>query len=111
MRRAMGDAGLNPEDVDYVNAHGTSTPMNDSNEAKAIVKVLGGAASSVSVSSTKSATGHMLGAAGSTDAGGMRWGFAAAGLIAVLGLAGSRLLPTRRPGERDRAGTRAEAAR
>ena len=43
--------------------------------------------------------------------GGMRWGFVAAGLIAVLGLAGSRLLPTRRPGERDRAGTRAEAAR
>ena len=58
-----------------------------------------------------SVSGGVGGAAGSTDAGGMRWGFAAAGLIAVLGLAGSRLLPTRRPGERDRAGTRAEAAR
>ena len=55
--------------------------------------------------------GGEVGAAGSMDAGGMRWGFAAAGLIAVLGLAGSRLLPTRRRGARDRAGTRAEAAR
>ena len=55
--------------------------------------------------------GEVGGAAGSIDARGMRWGFAAAGLIAVLGLAGSRLLPTRRHGERDRAGTRVEAAR
>jgi sugar phosphate permease len=55
--------------------------------------------------------GGEVGATGSMDAGGMRWGFAVAGLIAVLGLAGSRLLPTRRRGARDRAGTRAEAAR
>jgi 3-oxoacyl-[acyl-carrier-protein] synthase II len=67
MRGALADAGLAPEDVDYVNAHGTSTPLNDSNEARAIALVLGEAASRVSVSSTKSMTGHMLGAAGSVE--------------------------------------------
>jgi 3-oxoacyl-[acyl-carrier-protein] synthase II len=67
MRGAMADAGLEPADIDYVNAHGTSTPLNDSNEAKAIAIVLGEAASDVSVSSTKSMTGHMLGAAGSVE--------------------------------------------
>lgn len=68
MRRALRDAGWEPGDVDYVNAHGTSTPMNDPNEAKAIINVLGAHASSVSVSSTKSATGHLLGAAGAIEA-------------------------------------------
>ena len=67
MRGAMTDGGLTPADIDYVNAHGTSTPLNDSNEAKAIATVLGDAARTVSVSSTKSMTGHMLGAAGSVE--------------------------------------------
>jgi 3-oxoacyl-[acyl-carrier-protein] synthase II len=67
MRGALADAGMRPSDVDYVNAHGTSTPLNDSNEAKAIALVLGDAAADVSVSSTKSMTGHMLGAAGSVE--------------------------------------------
>ncbi|HEY2065072.1 MAG TPA: beta-ketoacyl-ACP synthase II [Gemmatimonadaceae bacterium] len=67
MRGALADAGLRPEDVDYVNAHGTSTPLNDSNEAKAITAVFGDTAGDVSVSSTKSMTGHMLGAAGSVE--------------------------------------------
>ncbi len=67
MKRALKDAGLTPADVDYVNAHGTSTPLNDSNEAKAIARVFGDAAKNINVSSTKSATGHMLGAAGATE--------------------------------------------
>jgi 3-oxoacyl-[acyl-carrier-protein] synthase II len=67
MRRAMADAGLSPADVQYVNAHGTSTPLNDPNEAKAIRAVLGEHTDRVSVSSTKSATGHMLGAAGAVE--------------------------------------------
>ena len=67
MRGAIQDAGLTPADVDYVNAHGTSTPLNDSNEAKAISAVFGDAAGGISVSSTKSMTGHMLGAAGSVE--------------------------------------------
>ncbi len=67
MRGALQDGGLSPADIDYVNAHGTSTPLNDSNEAKAISLVLGASAATVSVSSTKSMTGHMLGAAGSVE--------------------------------------------
>ena len=67
MKRALKDASLTPADVDYVNAHGTSTPLNDSNEAKAIARVFGDAAKNINVSSTKSATGHMLGAAGATE--------------------------------------------
>jgi len=67
MRGAMADAGLTPADVDYVNAHGTSTPLNDSNEAKAIATVFGDDASRISISSTKSMTGHMLGAAGGVE--------------------------------------------
>jgi 3-oxoacyl-[acyl-carrier-protein] synthase II len=67
MRRAMADGGLRPEDVQYINAHGTSTPLNDPNESKAIHAVFGAHARSLSVSSTKSATGHMLGAAGAVE--------------------------------------------
>ncbi|HEY2851679.1 MAG TPA: beta-ketoacyl-ACP synthase II [Gemmatimonadaceae bacterium] len=67
MRRAMADAKLEPTDIDYINAHGTSTPANDLNETKAIKAVFGEAAADVNVSSTKSMTGHMLGAAGAVE--------------------------------------------
>jgi 3-oxoacyl-[acyl-carrier-protein] synthase II len=67
MKRAMQDAGLTPETVQYVNAHGTSTPANDLNETKAIKAVFGDAARVINVSSTKSSTGHMLGAAGAAE--------------------------------------------
>ena len=67
MRRALVDANLTPEMVQYVNAHGTSTPANDVNETTAIKAVFGEAVSGLNVSSTKSATGHMLGAAGAVE--------------------------------------------
>jgi 3-oxoacyl-[acyl-carrier-protein] synthase II len=67
MRRAMKDASIEPTDIDYINAHGTSTPANDSNETKAIKAVFGDQATKVHVSSTKSMTGHMLGAAGAVE--------------------------------------------
>jgi 3-oxoacyl-[acyl-carrier-protein] synthase II len=67
MKRAMADGGLTPADVQYINAHGTSTPANDFNETRAIKAVFGEHAKSLNVSSTKSATGHMLGAAGSLE--------------------------------------------
>lgn len=67
MRRALRDGGLAPEQVQYVNAHGTSTPLNDSNEIRGIRKVFGAHADSLNVSSTKSMTGHMLGAAGGVE--------------------------------------------
>ncbi len=68
MKMAIKDAGLKPEDVDYINAHGTSTPLNDLTETIAIKKVFGDHAKKVPVSATKSMTGHLLGAAGSTEA-------------------------------------------
>jgi 3-oxoacyl-[acyl-carrier-protein] synthase II len=67
MKLALKDAKLGPGDVGYINAHGTSTKMNDYNETLAIKKVFGDAARKVMVSSTKSMTGHMLGAAGGVE--------------------------------------------
>jgi 3-oxoacyl-(acyl-carrier-protein) synthase len=68
MESALRNAELNPEDVDYVNAHGTSTPLNDVNETRAIKEVFGTHAYEMAVSSTKSMTGHLLGAAGGIEA-------------------------------------------
>jgi len=67
MKRAMADAGLTAGDVQYINAHGTSTPANDFNETRAIKAVFGDRAAGINVSSTKSCTGHMLGAAGAVE--------------------------------------------
>ncbi|MCT4565035.1 MAG: beta-ketoacyl-ACP synthase II [Maledivibacter sp.] len=68
MRNAINDAGIKPEDIDYINAHGTSTPYNDKFETMAIKTVFGEHAHKLSVNSTKSMTGHLLGAASSVEA-------------------------------------------
>ncbi|OGD14855.1 MAG: beta-ketoacyl-[acyl-carrier-protein] synthase II [Candidatus Aminicenantes bacterium RBG_16_63_14] len=69
MRRAIEDAGVRPEDIQYINAHGTSTPFNDKTETMAIKQVFGEQAARLAVNSTKSMTGHLLGAAGGLEAG------------------------------------------
>ncbi len=68
MRRALDSAGLEPEDISYINAHGTSTPLNDVSETRAIKGVFGEQAYRVPISSTKSVTGHLMGSAGSVEA-------------------------------------------
>ena len=83
MRLALKDAGVAPSDIDYINAHGTSTEYNDANETQAIKKVFGEHAFKLPVSSTKSMTGHLLGAAGAVE-----------GVFSVLALAHGIIPPT-----------------
>ncbi|MCP3101447.1 beta-ketoacyl-ACP synthase II [Myxococcus sp. K15C18031901] len=83
MRLALESAGMRPDEVGYINAHGTSTPFNDANETKAIKAVFGDHARKLAVSSTKSMTGHMLGAAGGYE-----------GVVSALVLSRNALPPT-----------------
>ncbi len=83
MRRALKDAGLKPEDLGYINAHGTSTQLNDKSETTAIKLALGEYAYKIPISSTKSMTGHMLGAAGAIEA-----------LFSILAIRNNMIPPT-----------------
>jgi len=68
MKMAIGHAGIDPSQIDYINAHGTSTPLGDEIELGAVERMLGDAAGKATMSSTKSAIGHLLGAAGAVEA-------------------------------------------
>jgi 3-oxoacyl-[acyl-carrier-protein] synthase II len=68
MKNALSDAGITADSIDYINVHGTSTPLGDVQEAKAIQNIFGEHAYNVNISSTKSMTGHLLGAAGAVEA-------------------------------------------
>jgi 3-oxoacyl-[acyl-carrier-protein] synthase II len=83
MRLALKDAGIAPQEIDYINAHGTSTEYNDANESTAIKTVFGEHAARLAVSSTKSMTGHLLGAAGAVE-----------GVYSILALRHGVLPPT-----------------
>jgi 3-oxoacyl-[acyl-carrier-protein] synthase II len=83
MRRAINDAGITPDKVDYINVHGTSTPLGDISETRAIKTLFGDHARKVSISSTKSMTGHLLGAAGAVEA-----------IVAILSLVHGVVPPT-----------------
>ncbi len=83
MKAAVEDAGIKPEELDYINAHGTSTPLNDKLETLAIKRLIGDKASEVNISSTKSMTGHMLGATGGMEA-----------IFSVLAIKNSFIPPT-----------------
>lgn len=83
MQRALKDAGLKPEDIDYINVHGTATPVGDVSEAKAIKDVFDDHAYKLNISSTKSMTGHLLGAAGAVE-----------GIVAVLSVVNDIVPPT-----------------
>ncbi|HSH20172.1 MAG TPA: beta-ketoacyl-ACP synthase II [Draconibacterium sp.] len=83
MKWAIEDAEMNPEDIDYINVHGTSTPLGDIAEPKAIIKTFGEHAFKVSISSTKSMTGHLLGAAGAIE-----------GLASILAIKNNIVPPT-----------------
>lgn len=91
MRRALDDAGMSPEDIDYINVHGTSTPVGDISEEKAIKEVFGEAAYKLNISSTKSMTGHLLGAAGAVEA-----------LVSVLAVKNDIVPPTINHDENDK---------
>lgn len=96
MQNALDDAGMKAEDIDYINVHGTSTHVGDISEAKAIKEVFGDAAYKLNISSTKSMTGHMLGAAGAVEA-----------MVAVLSVktTSCRLQSTMRPATKTRKST------
>jgi 3-oxoacyl-[acyl-carrier-protein] synthase II len=83
MKEAMRDAGINPQDVDHINAHGTSTPYNDVNETNAIKSAFGDHAYKMVINSTKSMTGHLLGAAGGVEA-----------VTTILSLVNNKIPPT-----------------
>ena len=83
MKSAMEDAKLLPSDIDYINVHGTSTPLGDVAETKAIISVFGESAYQLNISSTKSMTGHLLGAAGAVE-----------GIASILSIQNNIIPPT-----------------